>query len=103
VSAGGWCRWPWPLTPSAVGILESAKGKPVNVPMISGISAVLFVLVLTRVAGLMEDITRYHRVEKLRNEFVSLVSHELRTPLTSIRGALGLIASGRLGSLPDDS
>ncbi len=91
------------LTPSAVGILESASGRAVNVPVISGISAVLFVLVLARMAGLMEDITRYHRVETLRNQFVSLVSHELRTPLTSIRGALGLIASGRLGPLPDDS
>lgn len=91
------------LTPSAVGILQSANGRAVNVPVISGISAVLFVLVLARVAGLMEDITRHHRVEKLRNEFVSLVSHELRTPLTSIRGALGLIASGRLGALPDDT
>jgi signal transduction histidine kinase len=90
------------LTPSAVGILESGTGKTVNVAAISTISAVLFVLVLARVAGLMEDITRYHRVEKLRNEFVSLVSHELRTPLTSIRGALGLVASGRLGSLPGD-
>jgi signal transduction histidine kinase len=90
------------LTPSAVGILESAKGKTVNVPVISGISAVLFALVLARVASLMEDITRYHRVEQLRNQFVSLVSHELRTPLTSIRGALGLVASGRLGALPDD-
>ena len=29
------------------------------------------------------------------------MSHELRTPLTSIRGALGLLASGRLGTLPD--
>jgi signal transduction histidine kinase len=48
----------------------------------------------------MEDITRYHRVERLRTQFVALVSHELRTPLTSIRGALGLVASGRLGSLP---
>jgi len=90
------------LTPSAVGILESDTGKTVNIAAISTISAVLFVLVLARVAGLMEEITRYHRVEKLRNEFVSLVSHELRTPLTSIRGALGLVASGRLGSLPDD-
>jgi signal transduction histidine kinase len=90
------------LTPSAVAILESGTGRTVNVPVISSISAVLFVLVLARVAGLMEDITRYHRVEKLRNEFVSLVSHELRTPLTSIRGALGLVASGRLGSIPDD-
>jgi signal transduction histidine kinase len=91
------------LTPSAVGIVESANGRTVNVPVVSGISAVLFVLVLARVAGLMEDVTRYHRVEKLRNQFVSIVSHELRTPLTSIRAALGLVASGRLGSLPGDS
>jgi signal transduction histidine kinase len=91
------------LTPSAVGVLQSVNGSAVNVPALSGISAVLFVLVLARVAGLMEDITRYHRVEQLRNQFVSLVSHELRTPLTSIRGALGLIASGRLGPLRDDT
>jgi signal transduction histidine kinase len=91
------------LTPSAVAILQSVKGRPVNVPVISGISAVLFVLVMARVGGLMEDITRYHRVEKLRNQFVAIVSHELRTPLTSIRGALGLVASGRFGSLPDGS
>jgi signal transduction histidine kinase len=30
-----------------------------------------------------------------------VVSHELRTPLTSIRGALGLLASGLIGSLPE--
>jgi len=91
------------LTPSAVGILQSVTGGSVNVAVISSISAVLFVLVLARVAGLMEDITRYHRVEKLRNQFISLVSHELRTPLTSIRGALSLVVGGRLGSLPGDS
>lgn len=91
------------LTPSVVAILHSADHRAVNVAAIGGISAVLFVLVLARVAGLMEDITCYHRVEKLRNEFVSIVSHELRTPLTSIRGALGLVASGRLGFLSEHS
>jgi DNA-binding response OmpR family regulator len=40
-------------------------------------------------------------VERLKMEFVSTVSHELRTPLTSIRGSLGLVASGTLGKLPD--
>jgi signal transduction histidine kinase len=38
---------------------------------------------------------------QLKNEFISMVSHELRTPLTSIRGALGLINAGALGTLPD--
>jgi PAS domain S-box-containing protein len=49
------------------------------------------------------DITKRREIERMKNEFISVVSHELRTPLTSIRGALGLVASGRLGALPDKS
>lgn len=33
------------------------------------------------------------------SEWTSLVSHELRTPLTSIRGSLGLLLTGKLGTL----
>jgi PAS domain S-box-containing protein len=47
-----------------------------------------------------EDITQRIAVEQLKNEFISIVSHELRTPLTSIRGSLGLIASGALQAHP---
>ncbi|WP_299310579.1 HAMP domain-containing sensor histidine kinase, partial [uncultured Halomonas sp.] len=36
-------------------------------------------------------------------EFVSTVSHELRTPLTAIRGALGMLAQGMAGPLPEDA
>lgn len=49
----------------------------------------------------IHDITEHQNVEKMKNEFVSTVSHELRTPLTSIKGALGLIASGVVGNLPE--
>ena len=38
-------------------------------------------------------------LDTLKDEFISTVSHELRTPLTSIRGSLGLLSSGVLGSL----
>lgn len=38
-------------------------------------------------------------ISQLKSEFTSTVSHELRTPLTSIRGSLGLIASGVMGEL----
>lgn len=47
------------------------------------------------------DITERLEVDRMKDEFVSVVSHELRTPLTSIRGSLGLLASGMLGSLPE--
>jgi signal transduction histidine kinase/DNA-binding response OmpR family regulator len=50
---------------------------------------------------LVRDITERTKIDKLKNEFVSTVSHELRTPLTSIRGALGLVLSGKMGSLSD--
>lgn len=49
------------------------------------------------------DITERTRIERLKDEFVSMVSHELRTPLTSIRGSLGLILGGVAGELPDQA
>jgi PAS domain S-box-containing protein len=47
------------------------------------------------------DISERHEVDRMKDEFTSIVSHELRTPLTSIRGSLGLLASGVLGPLED--
>lgn len=51
--------------------------------------------------GTGQDITERREVERAKDEFISVVSHELRTPLTSIRGSLGLLASGVLGPLPE--
>jgi len=48
-----------------------------------------------------EDITEKLKMERIKNEFISIVSHELRTPLASIRGALGLLASGVLLDKPE--
>lgn len=42
-------------------------------------------------------------VNRLKSEFVTTVSHELRTPLTSIRGSLGLLESGLLGRLSEQT
>ena len=54
-----------------------------------------------RIIGAMADITERRAMERMKDEFISTVSHELRTPLTSIRGALGLLSSGRLGKLQE--
>lgn len=37
---------------------------------------------------LIQDVSRLHRLEQMRRDFVSNVSHEMRTPLTVIRGYL---------------
>ncbi|MCB9663624.1 MAG: response regulator [Alphaproteobacteria bacterium] len=49
------------------------------------------------------DVSRERELDRLKDEFISTVSHELRTPLTSIHGALGMLASGRVGTLDDQA
>ena len=51
---------------------------------------------------LEQTVERLKQVERLKDGFLSTVSHELRTPLTSIRGSLGLLASGAVGPLSDE-
>jgi PAS domain S-box-containing protein len=41
--------------------------------------------------------------ERLKTEFFATVGHELRTPLTSLRGSLGLLASGAMGELNEEA
>lgn len=48
---------------------------------------------------LLRDMTERHKVDRLKNEFVSTVSHELRTPLTAINGSIGLVLGGVMGSV----
>ena len=56
-----------------------------------------------RMIGTHTDISERHRIDKMKNEFISTVSHELRTPLTSIRGSLGLITGGAVGEMSDQA
>lgn len=50
-----------------------------------------------------QDITERLKLEQLKSEFISTVSHELRTPITSISGALGLVLSGVVGQVAEES
>ncbi len=52
-----------------------------------------------REAGLLValgDVTRLHRLENVRREFVANVSHELRTPITSIKGFIETLRAGAI-------
>lgn len=47
----------------------------------------------------LTDVTRFHEMEKIKNDFVSVVSHEFRTPLTSIIIGVEMLKEGLLGDL----
>jgi PAS domain S-box-containing protein len=48
---------------------------------------------LVRDVVVVSDLTREHRTERLKSDFIATVSHELRTPLTPIVGYLDLLRS----------
>lgn len=58
----------------------------------------------TRLAQ-MDDLKQEHentqKAYRAKSEFLATMSHELRTPLTSMRGGVDLVASGKLGALPE--
>lgn len=54
-----------------------------------------------RIIGTLLDITEQKRLERAKDEFISLVSHQLRTPLTIIRIYGDMFAEGLLGKLTD--
>lgn len=47
------------------------------------------------------DISERSRIDRMKDEFISIVSHELRTPLTAIRGSLGILETGVLDDDPE--
>ncbi|CAN5391879.1 hypothetical protein BH20ACI2_BH20ACI2_16020 [soil metagenome] len=53
----------------------------------------------TNAIGFFYDVTQIHRLETIRQEFLSNISHELRTPLTSI---LAFVETLEEGALEDD-
>ncbi len=46
------------------------------------------------IVAIIRNITDRKKIDRMKNEFISMVSHELRTPLTSIMGTLGLLVGG---------
>ncbi len=50
----------------------------------------------TAAIGFFYDVTQIHRLETIRQEFLSNISHELRTPLTSILAFVETLEEGAL-------
>ncbi|SDZ17133.1 PAS domain S-box-containing protein [Micromonospora pattaloongensis] len=54
-------------------------------------SAIFSEDILVRDVVVVRDLTREHRTDRLKSDFIATVSHELRTPLTPIIGYLDLL------------
>lgn len=49
----------------------------------------------------VHDISERRKIDRIKDEFISIISHELRTPLTAIRGSLGILETGILNNRPE--
>ncbi|MEO8602281.1 MAG: ATP-binding protein [bacterium] len=56
---------------------------------------------VTGATVVLQDVTRLHRFDQLKNDLVATVAHEFRTPLTSLRMAVHLCLEQAAGPLTD--
>jgi two-component system, NtrC family, sensor histidine kinase KinB len=56
---------------------------------------------ITGATVILQDVTRLHRFDQLKNDLVATVAHEFRTPLTSLRMAIHLCLEQLAGPLTE--
>lgn len=52
-------------------------------------------------AIIARDISERQRIQRMKDEFISVINHELRTPLAALQGSIELLLTGELGELSD--
>jgi NtrC-family two-component system sensor histidine kinase KinB len=52
--------------------------------------------------AVLEDVTHFREIDRLKNEFIGVASHELRTPVSSLLLSAQLLKDGAVGELTAD-
>jgi signal transduction histidine kinase len=66
-----------------------------------GLSAIIFsYLIFRNIRSLVELTKQLKRLDRLKDDFVSVASHELRTPMTAVKGIVSMIFEGDYGKVP---
>jgi len=71
-----------------------------NIPVSGSFAPIIKKGKILGAVGVFQDITERHKIEKEKDNFLSITAHQLRTPLSGIRWMLESLIDGDAGKLP---
>lgn len=72
-----------------------------NIPVSGSFAPIIKNGKVLGVVGVFQDITERYKIDKEKDDFLSIAAHQLRTPLTGVRWTIESLLDGDAGKLPE--